>query len=108
MIRHAKLDPMIHQWFEVECAADAVWTPRPLHGGTIMPKCIRKLTFRWTIFPTEQFVLSHPTFSAINCTEAPFAMRNNDMGMYNWTGVDGEDPRPYATAIKYHCPRAGQ
>lgn len=47
-------------------------------------------------------------FSAINCTEAPFAMRNNDMGMYNWTGVDGEDPRPYATAIKYHCPRAGQ
>ena len=28
--------------FEVECAEDAVWTPRPLHGGTIMPRCIRK------------------------------------------------------------------
>ena len=28
--------------FEVECAADARWTPRPLHGGTVMPRCIRK------------------------------------------------------------------
>ena len=28
--------------FEVECEADAVWTPKPLHGGTIMPRCIRK------------------------------------------------------------------
>ena len=34
-------------------------------------------------------------------------MRNNDMGKYNWTGVDGEDPRPYATAIEYYCPRVG-
>ena len=23
------------------------------------------------------------------------------MGMFNWTGVDGVDPRPYATAIRY-------
>ena len=29
------------------------------------------------------------------------------MGMFNWTGVDGVDPRPYSTAIKYFCPRAG-
>ena len=29
------------------------------------------------------------------------------MGKYNWTGVDGEDPRPYATAIEYYCPRVG-
>ena len=28
--------------FEVECSEDAVWTPRPLHGGTVMPQCIRK------------------------------------------------------------------
>ena len=28
--------------FEVECAEDATWTPRPMHGGTIMPACIRK------------------------------------------------------------------
>ena len=28
--------------FEVECEADAIWTPKPLHGGTIMPQCIRK------------------------------------------------------------------
>ena len=32
-------------------------------------------------------------------------MRNNDLGMYNWTGVDDVDPRPYAAAIKYYCPR---
>ena len=46
-------------------------------------------------------------FAAINCTEPPFPVRNNDMGMFNWTGVDGEDPRPYATAIRYYCPREG-
>ena len=28
--------------FELECAEDARWTPRPLHGGTVMPRCIRK------------------------------------------------------------------
>ena len=28
--------------FEVECEYDARWTPKPLHGGTIMPRCIRK------------------------------------------------------------------
>ena len=27
--------------------------------------------------------------------------------MSNWTGVDGVDPRPYATAIKYFCRRKG-
>ena len=43
--------------------------------------------------------------SAINCTEPPFPVRNNDLGMYNWTGVDDVDPRPYAAAIKYYCPR---
>lgn len=32
-------------------------------------------------------------------------MKNNDLGMYNWTAVEGVDPRPYATAIKYYCPR---
>ena len=29
--------------FEVECAANAVWTPRPKDGGNYMPYCIRKL-----------------------------------------------------------------
>ena len=29
--------------FEVECESDARWTPKPLHGGTVMPRCIRKL-----------------------------------------------------------------
>ena len=28
--------------FEVQCADDAVWTPRPAHGGTVMPSCIRE------------------------------------------------------------------
>ncbi len=28
--------------FEVECAANAVWTPRPKDGGNYMPYCIRK------------------------------------------------------------------
>ena len=27
--------------------------------------------------------------------------------MSNWTGTDGVDPRPYATAIKYYCRREG-
>ena len=31
--------------FEVECAEDARWTPRPLHGGTVMPRCIRRNKF---------------------------------------------------------------
>ena len=43
----------------------------------------------------------HNNISAINCTSEPFLVRNNDMGMFNWTGVDGVDPRPYATAIRY-------
>ena len=30
------------QTFEVECAANAAWTPRPLDGGDYMPSCIRK------------------------------------------------------------------
>ena len=38
---------------------------------------------------------------AINCTEAPFNVHQNDLGMSNWTGIDGEDPRPYATQIRY-------
>ena len=46
-------------------------------------------------------------FSAINCTEAPFPVYQNDLGMSNWTGVDGVHPRPYATAIKYFCRRKG-
>ena len=46
-------------------------------------------------------------FAAINCTEAPFNVHQNDLGMSNWTGVDGVDPRPYATAIKYFCRRLG-
>ena len=39
---------------------------------------------------------------AINCTEAPYNVRQNDLGMSNWTGIDGEDPRPYATQIRLH------
>ena len=46
-------------------------------------------------------------FTAINCTEAPFAVRENDLGRSNWTGEDGVDPRPYATRIRYYCPRDG-
>ena len=72
--------------FEVECEYDAIWTPKPLHGGTIMPRCIRK-SFKYT------FLFISSLISAINYTEPPFQVRNNDMGKYNWTGVDGEDPR---------------
>ena len=28
--------------FEVECASNAAWTPRPKDGGNYMPHCIRK------------------------------------------------------------------
>ena len=34
-------------------------------------------------------------------------MAQNDLGMSNWTGVDGEDPRPFATQIVYFCRREG-
>ena len=44
-------------------------------------------------------------FATINCTQPPFPVKNNDLGMFNWTAVEGVDPRPYATAIKYFCPR---
>ena len=46
-------------------------------------------------------------FVAINCTEAPFPVYQNDLGMSNWTGTDGIDPRPYATRIRYYCRREG-
>ena len=28
------------------------------------------------------------------------------MGTYNWTDPTGVGPRPYATAVKYYCPRS--
>ena len=37
--------PLELETFEVECAANAVWTPRPKDGGNYMPSCIRKLGF---------------------------------------------------------------
>ena len=48
-----------------------------------------------------------PRCIPINCTEIPFPVRNNDMGKYNWTGVQGISPMPYATSIRYFCPRRG-
>ena len=53
----------------------------------------------------KDFTLILLLFPAINCTLPPFPVKNNDLGMYNWTAVEGVDPRPYATAIKYYCPR---
>ena len=35
--------PEDQESFEVECAADAIWTPRPVQGGSVMPECIRKI-----------------------------------------------------------------
>ena len=48
-----------------------------------------------------------PRCIPINCTEPPFPVRNNDVGSYNWTGQEGEQPRPFATQIRYFCPREG-
>ena len=48
--------------------------------------------------------------SAVLCSdnaEIPFPVENNDLGKYNWTGVQGIDPRPYATGIRYWYPRNG-
>ena len=57
-------------------------------------------------FGRYEKILVFTLFSpAINCTEPPFPVKNNDLGRYNWTGTDGVDPRPYATAIKHFCPR---
>ena len=34
-------------------------------------------------------------------------MRNSNLGMYNWTAVEGVSPRPYATSVLYFCPVDG-
>ena len=43
---------------QVECWEDAVWKPIPLHGGHVMPTCIRKLTIQDVLvqyyFPFQQ------------------------------------------------------
>ena len=70
--------------FSVQCGDNAVWTPVTTFGSGKMPRCI-----------------------PINCTEIPFPVRNNDLGSYNWTGIDGQDPKPYATKIRYFCPKHG-
>ena len=90
--------------FEVECAANAVWTPRPKDGGNYMPYCIRKYL---DMFNNTYRSLQLLSLLATNCTEPPFPVAQNDLGMSNWTGVDGEDPRPFATQIKYFCRREG-
>ena len=81
-------DPIIDEEalrsFPVQCGDNAVWTPKLSSESSSMPRCI-----------------------PINCTEIPFPVRNNDMGQYNWTGVQGVSPMPYATSIRYHCPRRG-
>ena len=91
--------------FEVECAANAVWTPRPKDGGNYMPYCIRKYLDMFNHFSYRSLKLL--SLLATNCTEPPFPVAQNDLGMSNWTGVDGEDPRPFATQIKYFCRREG-
>ena len=83
--------------FEVECAANAVWTPRPLNGMDYMPYCIRN----YQLPPSSSYKTN--VFLAINCTEAPYPAFQNDLLMSNWTGIEGIHPRPYATAIKYFC-----
>ena len=45
--------------FEVECAADAVWTPRPKDGGNYMPYCIRKYLDMFNHFSKDHFFVSH-------------------------------------------------
>ena len=87
--------------FEVECAANAVWTPRPLNGLDYMPYCIRNGIFLNISSSCIEI------FLAINCTEAPFPSFQNDLLMSNWTGIAGVHPRPFATAIKYYCRREG-
>ena len=61
-----------------------------------MPRCIREYPQLKTLISP----VSTMNNLAINCTSEPYLVRNNDMGMFNWTGVDGVDPLPYATAIR--------
>ena len=63
------------------------------------------LVFVSFLYASTKYQYSLFFSSAINCTVPPFPVKNNDLGRYNWTGTDGVDPRPYATAIKYFCPR---
>ena len=44
---------------QVECAEDASWRPIPLHGGNIMPACIRKFTEHQR--KSEQFCFMQPS-----------------------------------------------
>ena len=99
-------------------------------GKSSIPKLVSTNTYRWnvgrTLFGSQSrstegtscrpayVTYHHQDFHtllivfllpAINCTLPPFPVKNNDLGMFNWTAVEGVDPRPYATAIKYYCPR---
>ena len=65
-----------------------------------MPECIRKFSTNNNKIEAQVYIIS-----AINCTEPPYPVRNNDLGTYNWTDPTGKGPRPYATAVKYFCPR---
>ena len=104
--------------FEVKCVLCKVYIVYIVYitGGVWVRRCVDSQAPTWWDYhaslyswveTNKLFSLFKIFHSAINCTEPPFQVRNNDMGMYNWTGVDGEDPRPFATSIEYFCPREG-
>ena len=50
--------PKEQESFEVECAANAVWTPRPKDGGSYMPSCIRNKKISIDTFTSSNICFS--------------------------------------------------
>lgn len=71
----------------VTCAAFADWSPSPV------PPCIRKATL--ILFSN----CNNKRISAINCTDDPFEVPNNDKGVYDWDGFN----KSFGHIIRYHC-----
>ena len=59
--------PEDQESFEVECAADSAWTPRPIQGGTIMPECIRKMQIMRGYMRYNPLNFSHKLHRAAIC-----------------------------------------
>jgi hypothetical protein len=95
--------PLLQETFDVMCGDDATWVPLAPGGGTAMPSCIRKFLIK--ICTDSNHSMFFFVFLAINCTSPPFPPPQNDLGMYNWTET-GSNPRPYASIIRYWCPRS--
>ena len=95
------------------CAAWGEWSPKKV------PRCIRKqilhsklsITLHHYVIIIEFIFCTHTQklilIIAVNCTELPVTVPNNDRGMFDWTKEDYEVPtddylpRHYGTTVTY-------